>query len=431
MTIQTQQDNQISPLSYLRIFFRRKWFFIIPLLIGLGISFFVANALPKIYESYTVILVEEEKVSNPLISGLAVSRSARQRLRNLRDRILGWNRLVKLADKLNLTKDIKNQKQLEHLILNDLRKNINVKMSGPSLVRIGFQGENPEKTQLVVRTITDIFIEENVTAQEKESDIAISFLQQQLKIYKNKIKASEIAGMQEKLDTLLVDSTEEHPMVKDLRAEITRAKSELPEDQEIIIENPELIKNPLYKKLRRDLEKEISAISVGDAPMVTTDSPPEDGFYKIALISAVMARDISVNQKIYNMLLQRLETAKISQHLETSKEGTRYTILDPPRLPFEPIKPNKFLVVLIGAFIGGILGFGIIVLLELVDVSLLGVDEAKALLDLPILGAISKIMTAEDLAKEKAKKAMRFGISITASLAFVFIVIIYSIINKP
>ena len=152
----TQESSQINIMNYLCIFFRRKWFFIIPLILGLGGGFFAANTMPKIFESYTVMLVEEEKFDNPIISGLAVSTTAAQRLRNLREQILGWNRLVKLAEKLNLTQNIKNQRQFENLILNDLRKNINVTMRGPSLVRIAFRGEKPEMTQLTVKTITDI-----------------------------------------------------------------------------------------------------------------------------------------------------------------------------------------------------------------------------------------------------------------------------------
>ena len=433
-----QDTTHVNFLNYLRIFFRRKWFFIIPLILGLGVGFFVANTLPKIYESYTVILIEEEKLNNPIISGLAVSRSAAQRLRNLREQILGWNRLVKLADKLNLTKDIKNQKQFENLILNDLRKNIYVSMRGPSLVRIAFQGENPERTQLIVKTITDIFVEENVASQQKESDVAISFLEEQIRIYHTKIKESEIAGMEDQLNALLLDSTEEHPMVKDLRAKTANKKEEMIKEQDLILENPDILKSPAYDRLRTDLEKQIAAIKVTQAIVgdsSATDAGKENSdLYKVALMSNIsnaLARDLGVNQQIYNMLLQRLETAKISKRLEASKEGTRYTVLDPPRLPLSPIKPNKPLVMLIGAFLGGVLGFGLIVLLEVVDASFLGVDEAKAILELPILGAISKIITSDDLAKEKAKRTMRVGITISASIAFVLIVIIYSIINKP
>lgn len=434
----TQETSSVNLLSYLRIFFRRKWFFIIPLLVGLGVGFFMANTLPKVYESYTVILIEEEKLDNPIISGLAVSRSAAQRLRNLRDQILGWNRLVKLAERLGLTKNIKNQAQLEGLILNDLRSNILVNMRGPSLVRIAFRGESPEKTQVVVKTISDIFIEENISAQNQESDIAISFLEEQLKIYHKKIKESEIAGMEDQLDKLLIDSTEAHPMVKDLRAKINKAKEDALKNQDNIIENPEFIKDPVYDTLKTNLENEIATIKASQiiaatSPGQTTEATSED-LYKVALmsnISNVLARDISVNQQIYNMLLQRLETARISKRLEATKEGTRYTVLDPPRIPLSPVSPNKPLVTLIGALIGAALGFGLIVLLEVLDTSFLGVDEAKAVLDLPILGAISRITTAEDIAKEKAQKTMRLGISLTASVAFIFVVIIYSIITKP
>lgn len=438
MAIQTQDNTQVNILNYLRIFFRRKWFFIIPAIIGLAVAFFAANIMPKVYESNTVILVEEEKFDNPVIQGLAVSTSAVQRLRNLREQILGWNRLVKLADKLGMTKDIKNQRQFEGLILNDLRKNIYVTMRGPSLVRIAFRGENPEKTQLVVKTISDIFVEENIASQNKESDIAITFLEEQLKIYHRKIREAEIVNMEDQLSNLLVDSTEEHPMVKDLRAKIAKAKQDMVTEQEKLLENPTFVRNPVYDKLSQDLQKEITAIKAVKAitgePDTSSNSVTEGDLYKVALMSNItdtLARDLSVNQTIYNMLLQRLETARISKRLEASKEGTRYTVLDPPRLPLTPIKPNKFMVVLMGGFFGGALGVGLILLLELLDTSFLGMDEAKAILDLPILGAISKIMTSEDIAKEKVKRTMRLGITVSASVVFVFIVIIYSIIAKP
>lgn len=430
-----EHNTQLNVLNYLQVFFKRKWLLVVPLFLGLGAGFFTANTLPKIYESYTVILIREEKLDNPIISGLAVSTSAAQRLNNLREQILGWDRLVKLAQKLNLTQNIKNQIQFENLILNDLRNNIYVNMRGPNIVRIAFRGEKPERTQVIVKTLSDIFIEENITSQTKESDMAITFLEEQIKIYKNKIKASEVAELEDQLRVLLADSTEEHPMVKDLRARITKAKSEIPKGT--AIENPEFVKNPVYEKIREELEREIENIK-------TTDNKPGKGIsdgsekdnqsadvYKIALMSSVLARDITVNQTIYNMLLQRLETAKISKRLETSREGTRYEVLDPARIPLVPIQPNRAMVMAMFAFIGIGIGAGIILLLEVLDTSFKGIDEAKHLLDLPILGAISKIMTQEDLLRQKAKKTTKVVVSVSACVAFILIVVIYSLISRP
>lgn len=427
-----QSTSQINLVGYLQIFLRRKWFFIIPLATGLCVGFLVANALPKIYESYTVMLVQEEKYDNPIISGLAISTTAAQRLSNLREQILGWNRLVKLAEKLNLTKDIKNQQQFESLILGDLRKNIRVTMRGPSLVRIAFQGKNPDLTQLTVKTITDIFIEENVTAQNQESDIAVTFLEEQLKIYQNKIKESEIVSLEDQLKSLLVDSTEDHPLVRDLKAKIASVKEDYLKNQGTLLENPDFVKNPAYEKMKSDLEKEL--VTIKDSPASLSGASGTADLYKIAALSnitSVLAQDIGVNRTIYNMLLQRLETARISKRLDASKQGTRYIVLDPPRIPFAPIKPNKFIITLLGAFLGGALGAGIIVLLEFVDTSILGMDEAKLVLDLPVLGAISKIMTTQDMAREKVKNTMRIGISISIGVIFIALVVIYSVITKP
>ena len=126
--------------------------------------------------------------------------------------------------------------------------------------------------------------------------------------------------------------------------------------------------------------------------------------YKVMLmdkIDTVMARDVNVNESIYNNLLQRLETAKITQRLQSSKEGTRYTIIEDARVPSKPIRPNKALVSFIGLFLGLALGIALILTMEFLDKSFLDVQEASAYLNVPLLGAISKITTDESIREQK------------------------------
>ena len=77
-------DNQVTstkrPLDYIKVIFRRKWFLIIPMAIGIIGGTISGNVLPKAYRASTLILVEEGRVINPLIQGLAVSTSTAQRL---------------------------------------------------------------------------------------------------------------------------------------------------------------------------------------------------------------------------------------------------------------------------------------------------------------------------------------------------------------
>jgi len=118
------------------------------------------------------------------------------------------------------------------------------------------------------------------------------------------------------------------------------------------------------------------------------------------------------------MLLQKLETAKMTQRLEASREGTRYTIIDPPRLPLYPIKPNKPLVIFMGLLLGAAAGVGMAFAREFLDQSVLDIEDAKLTMDLPILGAISRITTQEEVARQthRTRTAITIGVIIGAGL---------------
>jgi len=428
-----------NPVEYLKVIFRRKWFFIIPSFIGLVLGIIACFLLPKSFESYTVILVQEEKLLNPLIQGLAVSTSVNQRMATIKEQLLGWHSLVELTKKLNLAQNISNQADFEDLILK-LRGNISVKMYGPMLIRISYQSRDPRECQLVVQTLSDILIEENMREQAKDSDIAINFIKEQLQVYKRKIKESEINAMEEQLKNLLHDSTEEHPMVKELRDKVNRAKKEL-ESGEYKVESPEKpIPSPVYESMKKELDKIIQDETAKAVPLNTAyaqsenkEGDPNATIYKLLLMDKIdssVSRDMNVNENIYNMLLQKLETAKITQRLEASKEGTRYNIIDPPRLPLKPSKPKKIMVVLMGFFLGGFAGTGLVFGREFMDQSFLDIEDAKNNLGYPVLGAISRITTPEEVQKEKIRHRMAMITLTVTSVLLIIIAMLVSLLKK-
>ena len=436
--MENTQEVQRSPLHYVKVFFRRKHIIMIPTVIGLLMGTAVGFLLPKTYESSTVILVEEGRVINPLIQGLAVSTSLADRLRTLREQILSWDRLVQLTKRLDLAKGIKSQWDFEKLI-HLLRERIIVGLRGPNLILISYQDNNPARTQLVVKTVTDIFIEENIAMQNRETESAIGFINDQLKVYKRKIKESELAQREDELKSLLTDSTEQHPRVKELRAEITRLKKEV-ETGDFEVKAPQDTTNPLVTRI----QEEIGRIQAGGRDPAVVPSPlqenatqpaavgaSQDKLYNLVLLdqlSTVLAKDIRVNEQIYNMLLQRLETAKITRRLEASQEGTRYTILDPARLPLRPIKPSKILTAILGLFVGAMVGVGIVFSVEFFDRSFVSVEEAKAFLEGPILGAISRITTQEELEEIRRRKRF-FGLPVFVNGCAAFFVGIVSAVR--
>lgn len=425
-----------NPMEYLKIFFRRKWLLIIPIFVGFVLSTALAFLMPPTYKSDTVILVQEEKTVNPLMQGLAVSTSVADRMRTLKEQILSWNSMVELIKKLDLAKDTANPAGLESLI-SELKDNIDFNMSGLNLIKISCLGKDPVIAQRMAETLTSILIEQNMRSQTKETDVAIAFIKEQLNVYKRKIKESEISSMEEQLAALLVDSTEMHPMVKELRTKIAAARKDLGPGEDSITPMDKPMTSPVYQKLQQELDKLVKeqtatassgAAYVSNTPVNNTDpNDPNSSIYKMMLmdrLDSVLARDIRVNETIYNMLLQKLETAKITQRLEASKQGTRYEIIQPPRLPLRPSKPNKLLVVFLGVFLGSCSGVGLVLGKEFMDHSFLDIEDAKNNLQLPVLGAISRITTQEEIEQEKERQKKLITTSLITGGAIIFVSIL-------
>lgn len=416
-----------NPTEYLKVFFRRKWFVIGPTFIGLVLGIVACFLLPRTWQASAIILVEEEKIINPLIQNLAVSTTAVQRMQSIREILLGWTSLVELTKKLNLSKNVQTQLQYEDLIMG-LRKNIDVRMRQPNIIQISYFGKEPRETQLVAKTLTDILVEKNMQSQTKETDVAINFIKEQLAIYKRKIKESEVSKLEEDLKKLLVDSTEQHPLVREFRQKVEIAKKELASGDYQVTGNEQPINDAKREALKQELDKLISketAILSGSTAYANEpEQDPNQAIYKLLLMDKVdssRAQDMDVNVNIYNMLLQKLETAKITQRLETSREGTRYNIIDPPRLPLKPAKPNKLKVIVLGIFLGGFAGTGLVFGREFMDHSFLDIEDARGTLELPVLGAISRLTTEEEIAKEKYQKKKLITITLASSAALIII----------
>jgi uncharacterized protein involved in exopolysaccharide biosynthesis len=414
------EDFGLSPINYLKVFFRRKEFILIPAFIGLVLGVCTGILLPKQYKSSTVIMVEEGKSDNPLFDKLAVSTTAQQRLTTIKESILGWNNLVEVVKKLEMDKDVKTKMEFEKLI-GGVRKNIKIGLKGGNIFNLTYVDKTPEITQAIVKTITDSFIDKNVQAQNRETSDAITFIEEQLHVYQGKIKSAEIAKMQDRLNTLLLDSTEKHPLVKELQEQIAAQKAELKKGNLEYTEGTGLNVRQT-KPMIDEIKKALDTLEGKSRDQVETTSSDSKLLVNVDL-EKVLARDVSVNEDIYNMLLQRLETAKITQRLQSSKEGTRYTVLDPARVPLEPFKPNRAFAALVGLFVGAMAGVGLIFASEFLDKSFIDVEDAKEYLGVALFGAISKINTPESIRREKEQKRWLYGLTFVIGVIMVVITV--------
>ncbi len=183
-------ENKIDILKYLDIISRRKYLFLIICVLITSVIIAYSYTLEKKYESSATILVEREKVINPLMRGLTVTQSGAERLRTIRQLIVSRSRLTEVIRKLDLDLDLKTPLELENFI-KTMRKAIDINIIGNNLYIISYEGAEPQTVKDVVNTICNIFIEENLKATRGAAHEAFEFIQTQLNVYKQKLDESE------------------------------------------------------------------------------------------------------------------------------------------------------------------------------------------------------------------------------------------------
>ena len=414
-----EQEGRFDIHKYLRLIARRKWFFIVPL-VAVSASFLISSFFfPKIYEARAVILIEEKNVINPLLDNLAITTTVKDRLNALREEILAWPRLFQLVEKLGLNKDVKSPLDVERLITG-IRKNIGLQMKSNEVVLISYQSPSPKDTQTLVNTLCDILIKRNVSSQLESTESAIDFINEQLAIYKEKLDKSEstlrefkeVYGLQ--MTTRPVPSTQEQSSQEDLsafKAPLQQINEELSKlEAEIILASVDCTdEHPRVQDLKRRIgalkeKRNLYIKQVAERAGVEPQSYVNiaDSLPRQQEELARLSRDKAINERIYAMLLERLEAAKITGRLDSSDNSTRFRVIEPARLPLKPVKPNKITFSLLGLVMGCAFGFGCVYFRDYTDSSFKSEEQIKEFFDLPVLGSISRIVTEEDLAKDKS-----------------------------
>jgi polysaccharide chain length determinant protein (PEP-CTERM system associated) len=240
-----------------------------------------------------------------------------------------------------------------------------------------------------------------------------------------------------KLEDLLLRYTDKHPEVIALRETIRELKSrEAKELAELARGGPgtgairSLSANPVYQSIQVQLNQvEVDLASLrGAAAQHRSEIASLRKFVNLApeveQEFARLNRDYGVTKKQYEVLVQRLEQAKVSD--SAAQTGSiRFQVLDPPHADVAPVWPNRPLLVVAG-LIAGIL-FGLVAALGRYLLAPT-FDDTGALAretGLPVLGAISRVhRSGEDAVQRGVDR--RFAIAAAALGAASVVLIVVS-----
>ncbi|MEW6001493.1 MAG: XrtA system polysaccharide chain length determinant [Nitrospirota bacterium] len=238
---------------------------------------------------------------------------------------------------------------------------------------------------------------------------------------------TRLNNLNNQLMLLMAKYTENYPEVIRIKNEIEELKKQITQSKGSHIESSSSetsALNPIYQQLKEELARTDAEIASVRGRMAALSMLQQDTQRRFGRIPkeqeewTKLQRDRNVYQQMYDQLLQKLETARVSEEIELAEKGGTLRIVEPARVPSFPIKPNRVKMILMGIFFGLASGLGAVFGLEYFDHSLKDEDAIEANLKLPVLATIPKIVTeADELA------AKRFDRKIfMASGAYLFII---------
>ncbi len=118
----------------------------------------------------------------------------------------------------------------------------------------------------------------------------------------------------------------------------------------------------------------------------------------------VLQMERNNTQVKYDDLMKKSLEAKVSSGLEREQMGERFTIIDPPRLPLKPVKPNVRAILFIGFVLGIGSGISVAALKEFRNQSVRTAEALAAATSMVVLASIPEIVSPEDIARAKKQR---------------------------
>ena len=213
-TVPEDEASKINLHAYWKILWRKKFYLIVPFVLAGVIAVMGVKRLTPIYESTTMMSIEEKNVLTPTMERYLQSGQDRNVMRDQQIRAmietrlksrdfleytvkeLGLDRSPELRSRIQETASgDEGGLSVDELVMRNLivmlREKIKVVNPQPGFVTIGVQDTDPSTAYVLAQKISELFID--VTKQEEIKGFRQTgtFSDEQLAIYKDKLDASE------------------------------------------------------------------------------------------------------------------------------------------------------------------------------------------------------------------------------------------------
>jgi len=193
----------------------------------------------------------------------------------------------------------------------------------------------------------------------------------------------QLAQLKGYLDSLLIRYKETHPEIKRVKKAIAAKEQQLqgvdsrsgenvttqPSRQSLLSRDPVLQAAAIQQ---RDIERNLIELRHDERDLKEQIKKLEEWIGAAPIREAewsALTRDYNQFKQHYDFLVAQNLQASSVENLEKKQQGSQFKIMDPARLPQKPIKPDFLKIMVLALGVGGALGGGIALGLDLLDTS--------------------------------------------------------------
>jgi uncharacterized protein involved in exopolysaccharide biosynthesis len=490
------KEQVIDLKSYWGVIMRRKALIILPLLIVPLVAFAITYLLKPSFASTVTILINEtsllpnsveqdvanagrtrgyempsrEELQTSYYNQITSNKYLHRLIANQNIPISAQLRARASAVKANYPQ-VSEDELTVNLLADNLRTQVSVNLRANNLIEIKFSSSNPVTAQKMAGNLADIFMEENLASELAGVRSNISFSDEQLAFYQEKLKSAQdkmkefrqglvyasmghdttstnlremasagealdldvsrlqdrranirtdlnvrgvdVAGMTlpdellsekvrllsgaSRLSVLLSSYSWRDPKVMNLNEESRSLSNQISNDITTYI-NKEYADKPqderdhiaeyLFDGVSIDFDSAKLAIlnkNIGQAKAALSQDPATD------VTMQRLQSEIDSYKKFYDLFVSHSQNAAIDQSAKKVEAEAKYTIIKPATLPLAPESPKRLRIFAMALALALCIGFGSIIMVELLDSSFKNIEDIADYLKLPVIGTIPRI----------------------------------------
>ncbi|MBN1527387.1 MAG: polysaccharide biosynthesis tyrosine autokinase [Candidatus Omnitrophica bacterium] len=348
---------ELNISDYLRILRkRRSAVILVTVIVTLGSIFYVSSE-PVVYQSSTTVKIVERKTVAGLLTDWILY-SAGDELESETKTVKGYNVMRKTAIRMGMVAEASPLNKVNEAV-SALQGSIETERIGATnMIRISTKADSPKRAMDLANTVAEVYIEENLAEKAKQVRHTRKFIEEQLGALEDRMRVTEeeLRRFGEEDRTVMLADPIQKKLI-DTQFALAEATQRYTE------------KHPRVIELRTQI-KELSE--------------QMKGLSSKQLEYARLVREVEVNRKLYALLKEKLEEARIT---EAQKVGD-VSIIDPAFMPNMPVSSGKGMGIMVGLLMGLVLGVSSAFIFEALDTSIGTIDDVERVVKLRVLGLV-------------------------------------------